>query len=321
LPAGTRANPTRQCILNQRMKRIITGLLLIPLVLLLVFLGPRWQWLFTLLVAGVAALAAWEYLRLVERGGANPPRIVVLAAILALFAGRFFADCSVIAGNNWLSALIRTGAAQLNFEFLRHTELVFGILALVLLVVCAFRPPVENVMGDAAVSIFCLFYVGFTLTTVLALREEANGPSLVLFLLCVVWAGDIAALYVGRAWGRHRMTPSLSPKKTWEGALGSVAGSLLATGALLGLSALFEMWDSTLLSFRDEEVWYWLVMAVVVNMAAQVGDLAESALKRSVGVKDSGDLLPGHGGILDRIDALLLAAPVLWYAQVIQQRF
>ena len=291
------------------------------LVLLLVFLGPRWQWLFTLLVAGVAALAAWEYLRLVERGGANPPRIVVLAAILALFAGRFFADCSVIAGNNWLSALIRTGAAQLNFEFLRHTELVFGILALVLLVVCAFRPPVENVMGDAAVSIFCLFYVGFTLTTVLALREEANGPSLVLFLLCVVWAGDIAALYVGRAWGRHRMTPSLSPKKTWEGALGSVAGSLLATGALLGLSALFEMWDSTLLSFRDEEVWYWLVMAVVVNMAAQVGDLAESALKRSVGVKDSGDLLPGHGGILDRIDALLLAAPVLWYAQVIQQRF
>ena len=303
------------------MKRIITGLLLIPLVLLLVFLGPRWQWLFTLLVAGVAALAAWEYLRLVERGGANPPRIVVLAAILALFAGRFFADCSVIAGNNWLSALIRTGAAQLNFEFLRHTELVFGILALVLLVVCAFRPPVENVMGDAEVSIFCLFYVGFTLTTVLALREEANGPSLVLFLLCVVWAGDIAALYVGRAWGRHRMTPSLSPKKTWEGALGSVAGSLLATGALLGLSALFEMWDSTLLSFRDEEVWYWLVMAVVVNMAAQVGDLAESALKRSVGVKDSGDLLPGHGGILDRIDALLLAAPVLWYAQVIQQRF
>src|SRR5208283_3548250 len=147
--------------------------------------------------------------------------------------------------------------------------------------------------------------------TVLALREETNCPSLVLFLLCVVWAGDIAALYVSRAWGRHRMTPSLSPKKTWEGALGSVAGSLLATGALLGLSALFEMWDSTLLSFRDQEVWYWLVMAVVVNAAAQVGDLAESALKRSVGVKDSGDLLPGHGGILDRIDALLLAAPVL----------
>ncbi len=317
----TSANPTRQCILNPGMKRIITALILIPLVLLLVFLGPMWQFLFTILVALVAALAAWEYLQLVERGGANPPRIVVLAAVLALFAGRFFADCSVIAGNNWLAALIREGASQLSFEFLSHSELVFGILALILLVVCAFRPPVENVMGDAAVSIFCLFYVGFTLNTVLALREESNGPSLIVFLLCVVWAGDISALYVGRAWGRHKMTPSLSPKKTWEGALGSVAGSLLAAGALLGLSELFEMWNSSLLSYRDEEVWYWLVMAVVVNCAAQVGDLAESALKRSVGVKDSGDLLPGHGGMLDRIDALLLAAPVLWYAQVIQQRF
>ena len=269
----------------------------------------------------MAALAAWEYIRLVEKSGANPPRIVVLAAVLALFAGRLFADCSEIAGSDWFTTLIRTGAAQLNFEFLRHTELIFGILALVLLVVCAFRPPVENVMGDAAVSIFCLFYVGFTLTTVLALREESNGPSLIVFLLCVVWAGDVSALYVGRAWGRHKMSPALSPKKTWEGALGSVAGSLLVTGALLGLANLLETWNSSLLSYRDEEVWYWLVMAVVVNCAAQVGDLAESALKRSVGVKDSGDLLPGHGGVLDRIDALLLAAPVLWYAQVIQQRF
>jgi phosphatidate cytidylyltransferase len=303
------------------MKRILTALILIPLVLLLVFLGPKWQFLFTLLVALVAALAAWEYIRLVEKSGANPPRIVVLVAILALFAGRFFADLSAIAGTNWLATLIREGATQLNFEFLGHTELVFGILALVLLVVCAFRPPVENVMGDAAVSIFCLFYVGFTLNTILALREETNGPSLIVFLLCVVWAGDIVALYVGRAWGRHKMMPSLSPKKTWEGALGSAIGSLLAAGALLGLSELFEMWNSTLLSYRDEEVWYWLVMALVVNAAAQVGDLAESALKRSVGVKDSGDLLPGHGGMLDRIDALLLAAPVLWYAQMIQQRF
>jgi phosphatidate cytidylyltransferase len=99
-----------------------------------------------------------------------------------------------------------------------------------------------------------------------------------------------------------------------------VAGSLFAAGVLLGLAALFEKWDSTIL-YYDNEIWYWLVLAVIVNVAAQIGDLAESALKRSVGVKDSGSLLPGHGGVLDRIDALLLAAPVLWYAQVIQQRF
>jgi phosphatidate cytidylyltransferase len=137
----------------------------------------------------------------------------------------------------------------------------------------------------------------------------------------VVWAGDTAALYVGRAWGRHKLAPRLSPNKTWEGALGSVAGSLLVTGGLLELAhVLATQWNSVWLSY-PEEIWYWLVLAVVVNVAAQVGDLAESALKRSVGVKDSGTLLPGHGGVLDRVDALLLAAPVLWYAQIIHQRF
>jgi phosphatidate cytidylyltransferase len=137
----------------------------------------------------------------------------------------------------------------------------------------------------------------------------------------VVWAGDIAALYIGRAWGRHKMAPSLSPNKTWEGALGSLAGSLLAAGVLLGLAHLFAtQWDKVWLSY-PEDLWYWLGLAVLVNVAAQVGDLAESALKRSAGVKDSGSLLPGHGGVLDRIDALLLAAPVLWYAQLIHQWF
>jgi phosphatidate cytidylyltransferase len=279
------------------MKRVLTALILIPVVLLLVFLWPQSSWLFTLAVAAVAALAAWEFLGLAQNSGATPPRIAVLVAILALFA------CNLI------------------WDQRDHTAAIVVVLSLALLVYCTFFRPVDMMLADASTSIFCFLYIGTTLITLPSLREEANGPSLVAFLLCAVWAGDMAALYVGRAWGRHKMAPSLSPNKTWEGALGSIAGSLLVTGALLGLAhLLMAQWNRAWLSY-PEDLWYWLGMAVIINIAAQVGDLAESALKRSAGVKDSGSLLPGHGGVLDRIDALLLAAPVLWYAQVIHQWF
>jgi phosphatidate cytidylyltransferase len=165
-----------------------------------------------------------------------------------------------------------------------------------------------------------MFYVGLTLLTLINLHEQTNGPSLVTFLFVVVWAGDTAAYYIGRAWGRRKLAPSLSPGKTWEGAMGSVAGSVLAAWGLLELAAQLQARNLTALSY-PEEIWYWLLLAVLVNIAAQVGDLTESALKRSAGVKDSGNLLPGHGGVLDRIDALLLASPVLWYAQVVHRRF
>ncbi len=274
------------------MKRILTAAILIPLVLVLVFLGPKW--LVCLAVAGISALAAWEYLGMAERSGIKPPRVAVLVALVLLFAG--------------------------NFEYPDQTAVIFGIICLGLLVYCTFASTVEQVMPNSAVSIFCLLYVGLTLVSLPALREETNGPSLVTFLLVVIWGGDIAALYVGRAWGRRKLAPRLSPKKTWEGSVGSMAGSLLAAGALLALADWLAQWDSAKLSY-PEDIWYWLGLAVGLNLAAQVGDLVESALKRSVGAKDSGNLLPGHGGVLDRIDALLLAAPVLWYAQVIHQRF
>jgi phosphatidate cytidylyltransferase len=277
------------------MKRIVTALILIPVVLFLVFLGPRWQWLFTLAVAAVAALAAWEFLALAEKAGATPPRIAVVVAILALFAG--------------------------NFAWPDQTAAILGMLSLGLLVYCTFTRAAEQMMADVSASIFCLLYVGFTLISLPALREQTNGPSLVAFLLCAVWAGDTVALYVGRAWGRHKMAPRLSPNKTWEGTAGSLAGSLLVTAGLLGLAHLLAVqWDSAALSY-PEDIWYWLGLAVVVNIGAQIGDLAESALKRSAGVKDSGSLLPGHGGVLDRIDALIVAAPVLWYALIIHQWF
>ncbi len=276
------------------MKRILTALVLVPIVLVLVFLGPKWHWIFSLGVAAVAMLAGWEYLGLARRVGAHPPGLAVVVALFALFAG--------------------------NFEWPDLRPEIFGALCLALLTICAFRGQIEQVMADVSASIFCMFYVGLTLLTLNNLHEQANGPSLVAFLFCVVWAGDITAYYIGRAWGRRKLAPGLSPGKTWEGAVGSVAGSLLAAWGLLALAAQLQARDLAVLAYPDD-TWYWLMLAVLINLAAQVGDLAESALKRSAGVKDSGSLLPGHGGVLDRIDALLLASPVLWYAHVIHQRF
>ncbi len=280
------------------MKRVYTALVLIPIVLILVFLGPRWQWLFTLAVAEVAALAGWEYMGLTQRCGANPPRVAVLVALLALFA--------------------------VDFQWPYLTPALFGILGLGLLVYCTLSKPVEGILADSAASIFCLLYTGFTLLALPSLREAVNGPSLVLFLLCVVCVGDTAAYYVGRVWGRHKMAPTLSPGKSWEGAVASVAGSVLITLGLLGLAALLQKpWDSAVVAWMErvcpaavlsysDEIWYWVVLSAVVNVAGQVGDLAESAMKRGAHVKDSGGILPGHGGLLDRVDSTLFSLPLIY---------
>jgi phosphatidate cytidylyltransferase len=292
------AAPTPAVYSQPWMKRIVTALVLIPLVLLLVFIGPKW--LVTLTVAAVAILAAWEFLDLANRCGATPPRMAVMVAIVGLFAAVLLSE---------------------SIEWMHQNEAVFGILSLGLLIYCTFSRPMEDMMASATTAIFCLFYVGLTLTSIPMLMGMTNGPSLIVFLLFAVWAGDIAALYIGRKWGRHKLAPRLSPNKTWEGTLASVTASILVTGILQVLAHLLAVkWEQAWLSY-PEAVWYWILLAVLVNAAAQVGDLAESALKRSAGVKDSGNLLPGHGGMLDRIDALLLAAPVMWYMQLIHLRF
>jgi len=278
------------------MKRVLTAAVLVPVVLVLVFLPPRFQVLFVAATALVSALAAWEYLGLTRSVGAKTPRIAVLVSTCVLFAAWW----------QWQDAE----------KFIT----IYGVLCIALLIYCTFASPVSSVLTDAASSIFCLFYTGLTLISVPVLHEQPNGPSLVLFLLFVVWTGDTAAYYAGRAFGRHKLAPSLSPGKTWEGSIASVVGSVAIAAILVSIATALQRRDIVVLSYPDSVV-YWMVLAVIVNVAAQVGDLAESALKRSAGVKDSGSLLPGHGGVLDRIDALLIAAPVLWYAQTIWQKF
>jgi len=278
------------------MKRIATAAVLIPLVLLLIFEGPTW--LITVVSALVAELALWEYLTLADATGSKTPRIATMVAVGVVFACIFRRP-----------------------DFLGP---VLGALGLALFIICAFRSPLNRVLPDTAYSVFGVLYIGLPLAILPLLSEQENGPSLLLFLFFVVWAGDIAALYVGRAWGRRKLAPHISPAKTWEGSAASIAGSVLIALLLILLAGNLARGNlgrlSSLLSFPGSIVG-WLVLAAILNVAAQVGDLAESAIKRGAGVKDSGTMLPGHGGILDRIDALLVATPVLWYALLLQQSF
>ncbi len=279
------------------MKRVITAAVLVPLVLLVLLKGS-----FSLLIAVaalVAELAAWEYFSIADSHEPTPgpggiPRSLVLVSIALLFAATFREPALILPA--------------------------IGLCSAVLLVVCSFRSPLERVLPDTAFSIFGLLYCGLSLVTVPLVWVQRDGPSLVVFLFCVVWTGDVAALYVGRKYGRNKLAPRLSPNKSWQGSAASLAGSLLIAGALVAVARELESRSITLLHFAGPLL-RWLLLAVVLNVAAQVGDLVESAIKRGAGVKDSGTMLPGHGGMLDRIDALLLAAPVLWYAQWIQQYF
>jgi phosphatidate cytidylyltransferase len=274
------------------MKRVITAVVLIPMVLLVLLKGSFF--LLVVVTALVAELAAWEYISIADAHGSHIPRNLVLIAIAVLFAAAFHNRFLVLP--------------------------VIGLCSLVLLVVCSFRSPLERVLPDTAYSVFSLIYIGLTLATVPLVWIQQDGPSLVIFLFCIVWTGDIAALYIGRSFGRTKLSPRMSPNKSWEGSAASLAGSLLIATALVMLARALENRSIFTLHFAGSLA-HWLGLAVVLNLFAQVGDLVESAIKRGAGVKDSGAMLPGHGGILDRIDALLLAAPVLWYAQWIQQSF
>jgi phosphatidate cytidylyltransferase len=262
-------------------KRVITAAVLIPLVLLLLLKGSFLM--VVLATALVAELATWEYASIADAHGSRLPRALLLSGIAILFAATFRSFSLILPA--------------------------IGLCSLVLLLVCGFWSPLERVLPDAAFSPFGLVYCGLALATVPMVWVQPDGPSLVILLFCVVWTGDTAALYIGRNFGRHKLSPRISPNKTWEGTAASLAGGLLISIALVALAPKIP----GVLRYRAP-LPYWLGLALVLNVFAQAGDLVESAIKRGAGVKDSGAMLPGHGGILDRIDALLLAAPALWYA-------
>jgi phosphatidate cytidylyltransferase len=174
---------------------------------------------------------------------------------------------------------------------------------------------------SAALSAFGIFYIGIAMLTVTFLQR--NSWYQLIFTFFAVWAGDIVAMYTGKAIGRHKMSPRISPNKTWEGAAGSIFGSIVACWALthfapsinhfLGIQHGVTSYGPIDTSYDVAGLLHGLELflaAILLNIAAQLGDLVESLIKRGANVKDSGTMLPGHGGILDRIDALLFAAPV-----------
>ena len=282
------------------MKRILTALVLILFVFALIFFGKLWM--VTLAAALVAELAAFEYLQLAAVGAtANNAKLRIPLWWMALGTALAFV------------------VTLPNFPVEDQLP-VLSALTLALFAWNGFRAPLIQVLPDTAQGLFGLIYIAYPLTLVPLLWTQEDGPALLLFLMVCVWSGDIAALYIGRAFGRHKLAPRLSPGKTVEGAIASIVGSMLAGLCVVLVSDALTVRGNLILHIA-QPLWQSLLLAAVLNLAAQVGDLLESAIKRGAGVKDSGTMLPGHGGILDRIDALLLAAPVLWYILRLKEHF
>jgi phosphatidate cytidylyltransferase len=286
------------------MKRIVTAAILIPLVLLAVFRAPLW--LFLLITALVALAATLEYLGIVASYGCEPFRVLTYLYIAGLFVVYYYAE--PYGGGAMLAGMV----------------LLLLFAPFLLLTSAMGSEDLKAALTGAAMSYLALPYIGLPLLLLALLRGASRGWIYVLFTFFAVWVGDTAAMYVGKSMGRHKLAPRISPGKTVEG---TVASLLFAVAACclfahfvpeiaVGLNRahlLNDARESLLIdapAYGRAPLWLAGLLAAIINVAAQVGDLLESALKRGAGVKDSGTMLPGHGGILDRIDALLLALPV-----------
>lgn len=286
------------------LKRVLTAIFLIPIVLLLVLRAPVPVLAF---VAGaVALLAIHELLKLSEAYGFHPLRWPTY-----IFCGLFFLAIAIPSATPLLSTS--------GFTFI---ALSAAILApFIFLSIGMLRDQLASAFPAAMVSAFAFAYIALPMASLVQLREQFQGSFFLLYLLLLVWAGDIFAYFIGKSIGRHRMSPRVSPKKTWEGAIAAVIASV-AVGLLMFHYALpisTALLHAHLIELRDgifnndqPSLIPIIVLSVILNLAAQLGDLVESLIKRGANVKDSGAILPGHGGMFDRIDALLFAAPVLW---------
>ncbi len=262
------------------MKRLLTAAVGIPVVLFAAFRLPGGWFLFA--TVALLEIAVLEYIRIGEHwapGGTLKSMLVLVPTAALLLAGGLLPSelgdlDSALVWLAWLVILVGSGAVAISA-----------------------RAPLEQ--GAASLGLLAFGIPYFALPAASLYRLQVFDPWVLLLLLVIVWLGDSGAYYIGKTWGRLKLAPRVSPNKTWEGSAASLAAGLLA-------AAVWSYWR---LGGVDGRI---LLLAGLVSIAAQIGDLVESLLKRGAGVKDSGQILPGHGGVLDRMDALLFAAPVMW---------
>ena len=289
------------------LKRIATAVVLIPIVLVLILRAPISV---LAVVAGIVALLTiHEFLKLTESYGVQPLRILTY-----IFAGIFFLLLALNFGNE--KPLLSTAV------FVYCLGFAAAIAPFIFLTRAMRNEDLSSGYPAAAASVFAFTYIALPMGMLVQLRQQWAGAFYLLYLLLVVWAGDIFAYFVGKSMGRHLMAPRISPKKTWEGAAASLAASVgvgwllfhyaVPLSSALLRAGLIERRDG-IFGLEQPGMGPVIWLTILLNVAAQLGDLVESLIKRGAGVKDSGAILPGHGGMLDRIDALLFAAPVLWY--------
>jgi phosphatidate cytidylyltransferase len=270
--------------------RIVTAAILIPLVVAAIWWGPNW--LIAVVSAFVAIAAMLEFFSIAARQGVQAYRLWSCLAAAGIVGQQWYA--SRMASISRLGDLLDR-SPKLTLEFV-----LFGFVLGVAAIALETRTSMSDVLSSISVSIAGLIFVVLPFSAVVRLHGvDLLGPRLLLFTVVLVWVGDTSAYFVGRSIGRWKMAPSISPNKTWEGAGANFLGALF-------VAAVFGYWTGI-------QPAHMLGMAAVGSVAGQLGDLFESAWKRSAGVKDSGTILPGHGGMLDRIDALILAAPAVWY--------
>lgn len=235
--------------------------------------------------------------------------VVVLAGALALF--EFYRLCLSSRSHFWLMGIGLAGFSAVILGAHRPEIIVPSLLVTLIGIISVplfSRTPLEQSLRDGAMALFGVLYLGLTLGPLSMTRLLPQGEWLIFFLLLVTWASDTGAYYVGTLYGRHRLAPTISPKKTYEGLMGGLVGAIVAAYAI-------RWWFLPQLSSLD-----CLVLGTLLTLTGLWGDLTESAMKRSVGIKDSGGILPGHGGMLDRLDSLLFTAPAFYYYVTLMSR-